>query len=293
LSDTIPPNSDFVSASISNNPDGTFTGPVVSEGDITIKATSLASQSGVILLVTVSPTAAGTLNNVTTVTSSTPDENGGTYHSAGWTNMAPAPGGGAASLSVIPGESIGLNVETGLFQQTVQVNNTGGAAATAVSLAVSGLPPGVTVYNATGTNNGAPYIVYNYPVPAGGNVVFLIQYYDNLTHVWPGALPTFTATVIAAAVVPTPTGTYVPVDPGWPQFTTTTPLGPLLTIEFASIPGHTYVVEYSSDLVTWQVATPPIIATGTTTLWIDDGPPSTETPPGGAGQRMYRIVQTN
>jgi hypothetical protein len=66
-----------------------------------------------------------------------------------------------------------------------------------------------------------------------------------------------------------------------------------LTIEFASVPGHTYVVQYSSDMVTWLTATPPIVAANTRTQWIDGGPPETESLPGAPGQRFYRIVQTN
>jgi len=145
----------------------------------------------------------------------------------------------------------------------------------------------VTVYNATGTNNGAPYVVYNFSVPAGGNVVLLLEYYDPSRSLTSANSPTFAATVIAAVAVPQPTGTYVQLDSA-PYMSEGE-----LTIEFPSIPGHTYVVQYSSDMLTWNTATPPIVAVNTRTVWIDDGPPDTETPPGSPGQRFYRIVQTN
>jgi hypothetical protein len=66
-----------------------------------------------------------------------------------------------------------------------------------------------------------------------------------------------------------------------------------LTIEFATIPGHTYVVQYSADLISWKAAVPPIIANATKTQWIDSGPPKTDSAPGGVAQRYYRVVQTN
>ena len=68
-----------------------------------------------------------------------------------------------------------------------------------------------------------------------------------------------------------------------------------LTIEFASIPGRTYVVQYSADMNSqaWQSTVPPIVATGTKTQWTDSGPPKTVSPPGTPGQRFYRVVQTN
>jgi hypothetical protein len=53
------------------------------------------------------------------------------------------------------------------------------------------------------------------------------------------------------------------------------------------------VVQYSSDMETWQTAAPPIAAKNTKTQWIDAGPPSTESPPAGLSQRFYRIIQTN
>ncbi len=288
LTDTLPPGVTYVSSSLANNPGETFGTPVVGEGVITTTAATLASNSGVVLVITATANTPGTLTDTATVTSSMPDEIPGTAnHTATVVSTVASPEGGEASLSVVPGEAITLNPQTGLFQQTVQVNNTGGAAATAVSLAVMGLPAKVTVYNATGTNNGTPYVVYNYSVPAGGNVVLLLQYYDPSRSLTSANSPTFAATVIAAVAVPQPTGTYVQLDSA-PYMSQGE-----LTIEFPSIPGHTYVVQYSSDMLGWNTATPPIVAANTRTVWIDDGPPDTETLPGSPGQRFYRIVQTN
>ena len=133
--------------------------------------------------------------------------------------------------------------------------------------------------------NGTPYVEYDQPVAAGSNVVFLLEYYESSRQ--PFVSTDFAATVVPAVVVPPPTGSFLQLD--------RTPFlsEGQLTIEFASVPGHTYVVQYSSDMETWEPAAPPIVAKNTRTVWIDTGPPVTESPPGSPGQRFYRIVQTN
>jgi uncharacterized repeat protein (TIGR01451 family) len=413
LTDTLPPGVTFVDASLTNNPGGEFGAPILSNGLVTIAATNFSPDSAVVLLITVTPTVAGTLTNVATVTSTTPEINpantdltatvispviaGALYADVGLsmtgapnpvlvsnqltytltvTNFGPdsAPAvvltdslpanvtffsasvsqGGytlisngvqwnigalnnqssasatvvilplqtgqitnTATVSLIPEVPpvtdtnlanntasnvttvtaatltnvslqygpIVFNPQTGLYQQTVQFNNLSGVTAAAVRVAVQDLSSTAVLYNATGTTNGVPYVEYNQPVVTGSNVVFLLEYYDSTRQ--PFVSTNFIATVVAAVTVPTPTGTYLQLD--------TAPFlsAGQLTIEFASVPGHTYVVQYSSDMVTWLTATPPIVAANTRTQWIDGGPPETESLPGAPGQRFYRIVQTN
>jgi uncharacterized repeat protein (TIGR01451 family) len=415
LSDTLPAGVTLVDASVTNNLDGAFGAPVLSNGVVSITASNLSASSGVVLLVTVTPTSAGALTNVATVTSETPDVNpSGTNRSATVLNTAVAPvvplfadidltmtgapnpvlvsnqltytlqifnlgpnnapgvvltdslpanvtfssvtlsqgtysstpaglqwNVGAlndqatasativvlplltgdltntATVSILPSvpsvtdtnlanntasvvtvvtaltltnlsDTYGPNIfnpQTGLFQQTNTVTNLSGVAASAVRVSVLDLPSGVQLYNASGSSNGVPYVEYDQPVPAGGNVVFLLEYYESTRQPF---LPTnFVVTIVAAVVVPTPTGTLLQLD--------RTPFlsEGQLTIEFASVPGHTYVVEYSSDMQTWLAAAPPIVAKNTRTVWIDSGPPVTESLPASPGQRFYRIVQTN
>jgi uncharacterized repeat protein (TIGR01451 family) len=416
LADTLQTNVTFLFASVTNNPEGAFSAPILSNGMVTIMATNLSSNSAVILLITVTPTAAGTLTNVATVTSETPDVNpSDTNHTAIVITTAVAPvapplyadigltmtgapdpvlvsnqltyklyvtnfgpsnapavvltdslpanvtfgsasvsqggyalipsgvqwnigalsnqGSASATLVVLPlltgaitntatvsispeappvtdtnlanntasvvttvtalsltnvsiqAGPIVFNPQTGLFQQTVQVNNLSGVTAAAVRVAVLDLPSIVELYNARGSTNGAPYVEYDQPVATGSNVVFLLEYYESTRQ--PFVSTNFVATVVAAVVVPPPTGTYLQLD------TAAFVSEGQLTIEFASVPGHTYVVQYSSDMQTWLTATPPIVAKNTRTQWIDAGPPETESAPGSPGKRFYRIVQTN
>jgi uncharacterized repeat protein (TIGR01451 family) len=413
LTDTLPPGVTFVNALVTNNPDGEFGAPVLTNGQVTVTAANFSSNSTVVLLITVTPTVAGTLTNVAAVTSTTPEANPGntnltatvltvvnapalyadvgvsmtnapnpvlvsnqltftlvvtnagpdnapavvltdslpanvTFYSAsvsqGGYSLIPSgvqwnigalndQGSASATIVVLPlvtGQvtntatvaitpsappvtdtnlanntatsvatvtgltltnvslqfgPITFNPQTGLYQQTVQFNNLGGVTAAAVRVAVLDLSSAVVLYNATGSSNGVPYVEYDQPIVGGSNVVFLLEYYESSRQ--PFVSTNFAATVVAAVVVPPPTGTYLQLD--------TDPFlsEGQLTIEFASVPGKTYVVQYSSDMVTWLTATPPIVARNTRTQWIDSGPPETVSPPGIPGQRYYRIVQTN
>ena len=67
--------------------------------------------------------------------------------------------------------------------------------------------------------------------------------------------------------------------------------GTRFVIEFASVPGKVYTIIYSSDMVTWKVATPSVTANANVTQWYDDGPPKTESQPISVGTRFYRVIQ--
>ena len=61
-------------------------------------------------------------------------------------------------------------------------------------------------------------------------------------------------------------------------------------IEFASLAGQTYAVQYSADLVVWKTAVPFLVATATRQQWLDDGAPKTESKPTETSKRFYRVV---
>ena len=60
-------------------------------------------------------------------------------------------------------------------------------------------------------------------------------------------------------------------------------------LQFPTKAGQTYYVQYQ-DVAgpVWKTSPVPLIGTGFILNWLDDGPPSTETPPGPA--RFYRVV---
>src|SRR5205807_1359360 len=158
-------------------------------------------------------------------------------------------GGGVASTNVFVTATspITLNPQTGLFEQTVRLANRSENTATAVRLLVQTLPSDVQVYNASGATNGIPFVRYNQSMAPRAVVNLLIEYYraSRVTIPQPAFLVQET-TVFAASA----TGTVIPVD----RFVKLAD-GRFL-IEFSSIPGRTYAVQYGTDMTHWKTAVP-------------------------------------
>ncbi|MCW5555189.1 MAG: Ig-like domain-containing protein [Verrucomicrobiae bacterium] len=189
--------------------------------------------------------------------------------------------GSSVALAVHANTSIELNRQTGLYEHWVKVTNTGDATVAGFQLLITGLSPNVYVYQASGTNASAvPYISYRQPLTPGSNVVLRIEYYSV------DRSPPQPAVMMAEALSsPSPhpvTGTPFDVKAIRPLTD-----GAVL-IEFETVPGLKYVVEYSENLVSWKQSLPPIVAPGRRLHWIDAGPPKTESAPGVT--RYYRVL---
>jgi uncharacterized repeat protein (TIGR01451 family) len=179
-----------------------------------------------------------------------------------------------------------FNPQTGLFEEQVIVTNIGNATVAGIRLLVGGLPSSVTLYDATGTTNGTPYVQYNFPLDPGHTISFALEFYD------PSRLP-FTNTLTAIAILPANSG-----SPGTNGviisriFLDTRIAGDTrIVIEFPTTSGKTYTIIYSdNNLFTWRVATPSITANADSTQWYDDGPPKTDSKPFSITSRFYRVI---
>ena len=192
------------------------------------------------------------------------------------------PGGSSCSPTVTSASTPTVNPQTGLLEQSVVVGNPCSAPTTTpFLLLITSLPAGVQVFNATGTNNGTPFVQYDGVIPGNGTVTLIIEYYVSNR-------ATFTPTlnlVAAAALPPLPTtGTALAVTRAQML-----PGGSFL-VEFNSVASHSYVINYSADLTNWVSAAPLVRASANRTQWIDAGPPKTTSPPGPGG-RYYRVVE--
>ena len=186
-----------------------------------------------------------------------------------------------------------LNPQTGLFEETVTVTNLGTAVIHGLRLYVSNLLSNVTLYNATGTTNGVPYVEYDPPYNSpiyntppynapSNSVTFVIQFYE--AHPLP-----ITNQLMAVAILEPTTASVINGVVGHIEslfFDQRVPNDERLLIEFSTISGHTYTVEYSSDLVTWNIATPSIVGGANQIQWYDDGPPETLSKPTFAGSTI-------
>ena len=143
-----------------------------------------------------------------------------------------------------------LNRQNGLFEQFVTVSNcTAETWASGVRLFVCGLDATNQVWNATGTNDGAPYLDQANSVSPAGTITFVVQYHVPD----PRSVPT-------PALVATPMPFERPED--IPQITAIHPRsGGTMEVSFTSRSGRIYFVQCSDDLIHWK--TEPVAITGT------------------------------
>ncbi len=183
------------------------------------------------------------------------------------------------------------NPVTQLYEEFVSVTNIGPWAVHALRLYIGGLRSGVTLYDATGTNGGVPYVEYDppydsplnpYPAP-NNNVTFVLELYSANGQPFTNSL-----TVVPILAPPTQSVSGNPVTNISINIIDARGPNERFLIQFPSIPGRTYTIEYSDDdMATWNIAVPSIIASATFTLWYDNGPPETLSLP---SSRFYRVI---
>jgi uncharacterized repeat protein (TIGR01451 family) len=180
--------------------------------------------------------------------------------------------------------AMAYNPQTGLMEQTVNLANIGTNSVASARVIVSGLTN--RLYNSVGTNNGNPFVLYGTTLDTNQSVNLVLEYFV------PARLPitvpnsNYTAVGVSAAdlsAVPGTNGTFMIT------LMTNLPSGNRL-IEFQSILGRSYTIQYSGDAVNFTNAQPSIIAPADRVQWIDDGPPKTISPPASAPSRFYRVL---
>jgi hypothetical protein len=173
-----------------------------------------------------------------------------------------------------------LNRQNGLFEQSYQLQNTASVTNPAYRILLQNMAPNDTLYYAQGSANGIPYAQYNWPVPPGGTVNMIFDYYvpDRLT------MPNPTFQVQPATPTPAPTtGTVTPVASA-----TRLTNGSFL-VQFDTQAGRNYYIQYSaSNADPWQTAWPAVTGTGQRLQWIDNGAPKTDSFP--TATRYYRLL---
>jgi hypothetical protein len=184
-------------------------------------------------------------------------------------------------LTVLSG--VAFNPRTGLYEQTVRVTNPTGSAYDAVRISVFGLTGAQQLHNASGTTNGVPYVQSPGGVPPGGYVDFVLEYY-----VTDSSIPA--PTLITKLVTPDSGGNVSYSGTTVPIHRTQVLANGYIMIEFSSLNGRVYYVQYSSDIRTWKTAQPAIAGNGGWIQWVDSGPPKTESTPASVPARYYRVI---
>lgn len=182
--------------------------------------------------------------------------------------------------TLIGGGAISLDLQTGLFKQKVTVTNNNPVAVPALRVLVSGLPEGASLHNARGEWNGVPYLIVNQPLAAGESIELTMEYWQ--LDASGGLEPAFKIEFLDA-IGESPAVEGITVDR-----CLVLPTGDVL-IEFPSVIGDVYVIQYSDDGLSWREVLPRVVAGGTRQQWIDSGPPKTASPPGMTKTRFYRV----
>jgi hypothetical protein len=176
---------------------------------------------------------------------------------------------------------IALSRQSGLFEQTVTITNPTPLVVDAVRLLVQNLASWATVYNATGTTNGTPFLQTTQPLAPGQSASLLIQYYTMDYR----EVPPPTLTVQVLSVSPSPSALdIIKID------RVTSLADGSVQLDFAAPSNRTCYVQYSQNLGTWRTALPAIVTSSERTQWIDKGPPITDSQPAGRPYRIYRVL---
>lgn len=184
-----------------------------------------------------------------------------------------------------------FNGVMGVFDQQIAVSNASPADVPSARINVSGIPSANRLFNASGTNNGIPFVVYPTNITAGQSVELTLQFRIP-------SFQTFTNFALAAAAMTnaadlTPPVGLIPLPPtlGFTNFTRITNWAGNMLLEFPSTNGRNYTIVYSDDaaFTSPKVARPSIVAPANWTYWVDYGPPATISRPSEAPSRFYRV----
>lgn len=177
-----------------------------------------------------------------------------------------------------------MNPQTGLLEMRAWLTNQLTDPVPAVRIVATGLPSGVWLYNAAGTNAGAAYALYNYSVPGHSGVELTLEFYTLERE--PLSVYTLTPLGVTAIDLSAASTNGMAVTKQL-----MTPNGFL--IEFAANIGRTYTIIYQDNLSSnaWLTVQPSIVAPATRVQWVDRGPPKTRSAPLSVGQRVYRVLE--
>ena len=178
--------------------------------------------------------------------------------------------------------SITLDLQTALLKQTITVTNNNPLDIPAFRILVNGLPGDVTVHNAQGASGGVPFLLYNQPLAAGESIDLVVEYFQITAS--GGFQPEFQIELVDSA------GEAFSVAGIELNRITSLPNEDKL-LEFVSVVGEVYTIQYSRDGENWINVVPDVIAGANVTQWVDNGPPKTSSHPSTTGNRFYRVIR--
>lgn len=275
VTNTLPPSFKLLSvapAAVSN----TFSG-----GNLTLNLGTMVSGSSTQVLVTVQPTNEGTFSLSAAVSARNTQDTNAVNNTVTNTMIVSAFFPADLSWTVL-GQQI--NRQTGLLEMLVRLSNNATTNVPAVRVAVSGLSNNTWLYNASGTNAGKPYVLYNSTLAGGASVNLLLEFYVLVR----APLTNYTLEAFALPAI-----NLAPSSTSGTNLSYSMSSGGFL-IEFPATIGRTYTIIYSDNVSFSNALTaqPAIVAPASRVQWIDNGPPKTVSHPTNTVQRYYRVRQS-
>jgi len=198
----------------------------------------------------------------------------------------------AGQLTAITNSAQIYDAQNGLVEQAILLSNVGTNEVAAVRVVVTGLTTN-QLFNAVGTNNGSPFVVYAATLDTNQSVNLLLQFFalnyfsftNSQLHAYAVSVPNLTPPATAAVSTNVNITRILKLTNGSPLI-----IGSML-IEWPSITNRTYTVVYNDDLssTNWLIAPPSVVAPANRTQWIDYGPPTTVSAPPNSSNRFYRV----
>ena len=171
--------------------------------------------------------------------------------------------------------------QTGLIEQKLTLTNNGGSPINKFRIYADNSPVDVTLKNAHGTEGGVPYIDIFTVIQPGQSITVTLEYYRANRNI--DFAPAYRLeTTTAVPGNPNPGGD-LKLDLRVVQVAAKGVL-----VEFNTVAGKTYTIEYTDNMTDWQVSKPSVLGTGQRIQWLDSGPPKTLVKPGGS--RFYRVT---
>jgi uncharacterized repeat protein (TIGR01451 family) len=195
----------------------------------------------------------------------------------------------STNLVVTNVSAMSYDPQTGLMNQILRLSNIGANDVPSARVIVSGLTN--SLFNAVGTNDGNPYVVYASELDTNQSVNLTLKYFV------PTRLPIAVADSNYTAVGVSKPDWSAPVATATSTNLNITSILPLtngcVLIEFPSTAGRAYTVVYSDNAAFSNaiIAPPAVVAPADRTQWIDYGPPTTVSAPTNAASRFYRVFQ--
>ena len=158
------------------------------------------------------------------------------------------------------------------------MTNNGPGVVEALLFTIEGLPTGVVV---RGGNVDGNTIRYNNGLAVGETKSFVLEFFNPRRESF---VPTVTVVAVEEITVEAVAGDSFEIT----RFVALPDESML--VEFESVPGRRYQVQYSDDMATWKTTFPVIETQANRVQWIDNGPPKTSSLPSETPRRFYRIL---